>query len=432
MVKMKEQQKIMLNEDLIAELDTSKFKAYDGLILDIKNLTEINTKKKLAIGYFEKEEWANAAEISAILVELIPEDCDNLFIFATALAQTGNLKDAIMVANKLLINNPLNNDYKQLREILLEANRGNEENLFNKNTERYSRNNQETKISLVTACMNREEHLQKSLPLWLKLPHVDEIVIVDWNNSNPLIEITNIDDRIKVIRIESEEKWVLSYAYNIGIFNTKNRVILKCDADCIPDEKVLQNLPNKNSFYAGYWKSGAKAGKASVNGQCLFLKEHFELINGYSEYIRTYGRDDEDLYDRLMLIGLNRKEIIPSLLKFIEHGDEMRVKNQFKIADNNIETIYRSTTFNEMYNLYVGKKLPWGAHGSRAKYNIINNQKNSITLQRIKKFELILPENVKTEAELFALRYMVKLKITLPQNEFENLKKLDCINILNK
>jgi hypothetical protein len=40
--------------------------------------------------------------------------------------------------------------------------------------------------SLVTACMNREHHLRRSLPHWLSLPGLDEIIIVDWSTSEPL------------------------------------------------------------------------------------------------------------------------------------------------------------------------------------------------------------------------------------------------------
>jgi hypothetical protein len=44
-----------------------------------------------------------------------------------------------------------------------------------------------------------------------------------------------------------------------------------------------------------------------------FAKAQFEAIDGYSELIRTYGRDDEDFYDRLIAAGYARREIPPEL-----------------------------------------------------------------------------------------------------------------------
>ena len=428
---MQPREKIVLKEDLVVNTEAANFDFKKDYIGSLVNFTAIKEKKSLASELFEKEKWSELSEICAEIVKLQPNDCDNLFMFATSLAHLGELLNAAIVAEKLVNINPNKFHYRQLRNILTKKDEEkinqtssiliNETNLVRK------------KISLVTACMNRTDHLKESLPMWLKLPGLDEIIIVDWSNSEPLLELGDLDSRIKIIRVESEIKWILSYAYNIGVSNAKNEIIFKCDSDCIPNEEIFVNIPNENCFYAGYWKSGMKQGKASVNGQCLFLKNQFESVNGYSEYIRTYGRDDEDFYDRLILTGLNRKEIVPQILNFIDHTNEMRVGNQFKSATNPQDAIYRSTAYNEMYNYYIGKNMTWQTKDRRAKYIAKKRfQNGSAILNRIKEFELTIPDKVQSEAEIFSLRYMLKTKKLLDDNIINNLGREDCIKkILN-
>ena len=47
-------------------------------------------------------------------------------------------------------------------------------------------------LSLVTACMNRDHHLRRTLPHWLALPGVDEVLIVDWSNPSPLDDLLGL------------------------------------------------------------------------------------------------------------------------------------------------------------------------------------------------------------------------------------------------
>src|SRR5690606_31623737 len=101
--------------------------------------------------------------------------------------------------------------------------------------------------------------------------------------------LREMDPRIRLVRVQNEPRWILSYAYNLGISLARHPIILKCDADCFPQPGILSARPDDSTFFAGHWRSGVKVGKPSVNGQCLFTKARFEAVNGYSEVIRTYG-----------------------------------------------------------------------------------------------------------------------------------------------
>ena len=69
------------------------------------------------------------------------------------------------------------------------------------------------------------------------------------------------------------------------------------------DPAVAGYLPDERRFYAGNWRSGAPLGKNCVNGQCIVTRSQFARVNGYSELLRKYAFDDEDLYQRLERCG---------------------------------------------------------------------------------------------------------------------------------
>ena len=73
-------------------------------------------------------------------------------------------------------------------------------------------------ISIVSCCMNRNDNLLKGLNTWLKLP-VDEIIIIDWSSETPVsVTLKDIvDPRIKIVRVEEENNWILTYGFNIGL-----------------------------------------------------------------------------------------------------------------------------------------------------------------------------------------------------------------------
>jgi len=287
-------------------------------------------------------------------------------------------------------------------------------------------------LSLVTACMNREEHLRQTLPGWLKLPHLTEILVVDWSNNRPLLDLCSVDTRVRVVRVEDETKWVLSYAYNIGLRHATGPNIIKCDADCMPSAEVAAAVPGRGHFFAGFWKSGAAVGKPSVNGQCVFSKSQFDAVNGYSELIRTYGRDDEDFYDRMIAAGFERREISVDRLDFIDHSQEARVSNQFSAAavPSVAERIARDPLYNEMRNFFVARQLPWHRLRPQAGYTTVDTGERWTVLRRIKSDEIAIPTEVAQAARLYALRYIVAQLTKSPQAAVARLDERACLAVI--
>jgi hypothetical protein len=289
-------------------------------------------------------------------------------------------------------------------------------------------------ISLVTACMNRDGHLRQTLPQWLALPGVAEVVIVDWSNRTPLRDLHLVDSRVRVVRAEGEARWILSYAYNLGLSQAQHDTILKCDADCVPTAAVTSLIPTEKAFYAGYWKTGAACGKPSVNGQCLFSRKQFEQVNGYSEVIRMYGRDDEDFYDRLIKAGYGRREIPPSELSFIEHTQQERLVNQVsaKAADPVETFLQRQTVYFEMYNLALSKLLPWGIWNARARFEVAEDVGGARVCVRDKTREIPVSTPVQAMARLHGLRSVTAQISGLPAQRVMSMDEPACIDALRQ
>lgn len=290
-------------------------------------------------------------------------------------------------------------------------------------------------FSLVTTCMNRESHLRQTLPRWLELPGLGEVVIVDWSTRESIADLVNLDPRIRICRVEGEPKWRQPYPTNFGISQATHEIILKCDADCIPSPRINRYVPAADSFFAGHWRSGRPLGKACVNGQCLFTRAAFEKVNGYSELFRVYARDDEDLYDRLAAAGIARHEIDAADLDFLDHTQEERVANQGlpdTAADPVEAFLHRQATFHEMTNVVISHYLPWGPWFNRAVYTQTGGNDRFATFKRDLSREIPLSAPLLQQAHAHALVAVVTQLFSLPPAEAARLDRPRCLQLLRQ
>ncbi len=215
-------------------------------------------------------------------------------------------------------------------------------------------------VSIVTCCMDRNDNLVKSIESWLAID-VDEIVIVDWSSAIPVSDsLRHIrDDRIKIVRVEGEKRWVLSYAFNLAIRFAKFSKIFKLDADIEVRSSFLErNSFSNDEFVRGYWKKALDEGLESqvyVNGSFGADKQALLRVGGYNEFIRTYGWDDSDLYERLASQGgLKTKFLEFDSLKHLEQEEDERTINQ-DVIRNNFIGLVPTTEFNNQRNKFIGR-----------------------------------------------------------------------------
>jgi hypothetical protein len=183
-------------------------------------------------------------------------------------------------------------------------------------------------ISVVTCCMNRNENLIKALPSWLVNAEISEVLIVDWSSKVPVADDLQragiTDPRIRILRVDNEPRWVLTYAFNAGFRAAACDTILKLDADIVlSDGFFRQNQIADGTFIAGNWRT-ATDDQAHINGFFFVSRQALHDVAGFNEHIISYGWDDEDIYERLTLAGYRRKDVAPDTIFHLEHSDEQR------------------------------------------------------------------------------------------------------------
>jgi hypothetical protein len=289
-------------------------------------------------------------------------------------------------------------------------------------------------FSLVTTCMNRESHVRQSLPRWLGLPGLAEVVIVDWSTREPFDDLLAMDSRVRICRVEGEPKWRQPYPTNFGVSQAREEIIVKCDADCIPSVRIGGYVPSETVFHAGHWRSGAPLGKACVNGQCVFTRTAFEKVNGFSELFRVYGRDDEDFYERLGAAGLKRYEIAADDLEFLDHSQEDRVANQASPASGDpVDAfLHRQTPFHEMTNLVISRFMPWGPWFSRAAYTPVRSEGRLEIFRRDTAREIPLADALLQQAHAHGLMAVTTRLFKLPPAEAARLDPARCRQLIRQ
>lgn len=195
-------------------------------------------------------------------------------------------------------------------------------------------------VSVCCAIKNRWEMLRESLPTWLACDDIQDVVIVDYGSAVPVhsaLSDEGIDDeRIRVVQVLHVDSWCLSKAYNIAFSHARCNCIAKMDTDYrLLNTSFFKDHPlRRGIFYSGNWRNSRDENEDHLNGFVYMYKHDFFRVNGYSEHIVTYGRDDEDLYERLRLAAVERRDIAHDCLHHIPHGDDLRTRHQRMNTDN--------------------------------------------------------------------------------------------------
>ncbi len=263
-------------------------------------------------------------------------------------------------------------------------------------------------ISLVTCCMNRNKSIIKTIENWLELP-VDEIIIVDWASSIPVASslsgIAIKDSRLNIIRVDGEEHWHLTQAFNLGFWFAKYEDIIKVDADVLIDRDFFtKNTIDDTSFVRGFWNKG----ETHINGFFYIKQSALNLVNGFNEYIKLYGYDDEDIYRRLKLKNMTEKEVFSGTINHIPHSDVERTN---MVGDSRLshihEVLRQNTRFLILYNEYLTTLMPvWNRNSMNAQYSIAQYGRY-VHCKKLK--EMMLSSIARIEQDAFyyaALRYL--------------------------
>ncbi len=223
------------------------------------------------------------------------------------------------------------------------------------------KSNSNPNVSLICACKNRLESLRVSLSSWLLFDPIKEIIIVDWDSEEPIHNLTQLDSRIKVIRVNNKKYFNLAQPLNLAASQATGDYILKVDTDYIinPYYNFFESYSvNETCFVSGahdapdlvygpdqngeYTIDMAKNEFMNVvdyvncfsqyfrylRGMLYVSRENFLKVNGYDESIDTYGFEDGDMETKLKSLGLMHKKISYNhSLIHIPHSDKKRIEN---------------------------------------------------------------------------------------------------------
>jgi len=272
-------------------------------------------------------------------------------------------------------------------------------------------------ISLVTCCRNRAENLIKAIPSWLKCSEISEIIIVDWTSDVPVYDDLKragiADARIKIFRVEEQSRWILSHAFNAGFRAASFSKILKIDADIILDRDFFaQTNLRKNTFITGNWRL-ADEGQEYINGFFFVTRKDLLKVNGFNEFITTYGWDDDELYARLKDAGLARVSLGSRFLRHLDHEDTLRLDGDGNGALSAQDELMNSAQFSIIANKFMAGLLPaWNEAHPRGQYSLEADGPGRFRLQSLENSALQVPKHIRDDAEYYAALHILSWKFS--------------------
>jgi hypothetical protein len=300
-------------------------------------------------------------------------------------------------------------------------------------------------ISLVTCAKNRTENLLKALPSWIAHSDLSEILIVDWSSDVPVadrLRAAKMDDpRIRIVRMEDEPHWILSYSFNVGFRVSSFDTILKADADIVLSADFFsRNRVERNCFIAGNWRL-VEEGQEYLNGCFIAPVSALQKANGFNEFITTYGWDDDDLYSRLTLAGFTRHDLAPESAYHLPHSDLERV-GKTHCDGENLSTMRKVIFENPRFMINVNRILAalmpdWDRSQKVLPCKVVGAEGNVLTLRREGRVPSEVPRYVLTTARnrameaffsesfgaraQFLLPDVMELLLARPASEFSHL-----------
>jgi beta-1,4-mannosyl-glycoprotein beta-1,4-N-acetylglucosaminyltransferase len=214
-------------------------------------------------------------------------------------------------------------------------------------------------ISIVTACKDRNDCLISVLPSWLLYKQVKEIIIVDWSSQESLKHLFEIDNRIKIIRVDNEKYYIPSQANNLAASFATSDYILRVDTDYFfnPYFNFFETYSVDNDCFISGEPEIIKDRDNNPYYKYLFgllyvSKENFFRVGGYDENIgKYYSHEDSNIFERLKLAGLKQIKLKNNFsIIHIPHSDKKRYEN-FEGGQNTI--VDEHTTVES----HIGKNL---------------------------------------------------------------------------
>lgn len=195
-------------------------------------------------------------------------------------------------------------------------------------------------LTFVTTCRGRLAHLRETLPTFIAQPDA-AAVVVDYGCPDGAGDWVEAHfPQVDVVRSPDSTRFEGGRARNLGAAKVRTPWICFVDADTRVDatfSERLKPLLAPGCFYR------AEPRTPSTWGMAVCAAEDFEDVGGYDEVIQGWGKDDEDLYARLVMAGVRYVGFPGELVQAMAHSDAERV------AHYDLKDRWLSESINHVY-----------------------------------------------------------------------------------
>ena len=315
-------------------------------------------------------------------------------------------------------------------------------------------------ISIITACKNRIDALKVSLMSWLNFEEVKEVIIVDWSSDEPIDYLTKLDSRVKVVRVSDKRYFNQPHPLNLAAQIASEDYILKLDSDHIlnPYYNFIEKyFPDDNSYVSGspnfenpeVWSEEHKAYVVPpgyyedlnnsrkmvyaysplfkhLRGLLFISKKNFDSVGGYNENLENYyAYEDEELYIRLNLFGLNEIKLDFDYNSIhLPHQDKKRYENFKKLSyqDQFIENV--RDDLNIRFSHFTEEELQWNIEYAISNQHIEENKKN---IGKIEHY--YVPQKIKWKIVSIDEQNLIAYDVNNKINPLDGLPSVRCISL---
>ena len=183
-------------------------------------------------------------------------------------------------------------------------------------------------ISMYVHLMNRNANLQRNLSNWLS-QDLDELILLDWSSSSPVAALPGVfdDPRVRVVRVQEQSRFIRTVAQNLASRLCRHQRIFKCDSDVEFKGDFFAAHPlEPGEFWVGDWHQARDANERHLHGETYYFLPDFLAVGGYDERIKSYGQDDTNLKDRMLLAGMTKKVFDYDMMEHQHHDQVVRAQ----------------------------------------------------------------------------------------------------------
>jgi hypothetical protein len=130
-----------------------------------------------------------------------------------------------------------------------------------------------------------------------------------------------------VVRVDGQIKFIRTLAQNLASRMARNQRIFKCDSDVEFKGDFFAAHPlGPGEFWVGDWHHARDNNERHLHGETYYFIQDFLAVGGYDERIKSYGQDDTNLKDRMVLSGLVKRVFDYDLIEHQYHEQKKRAQ----------------------------------------------------------------------------------------------------------